>query len=70
MKETELVGGKVQFRAFSAEMFNQAVLSITVSPMLHENRERIREDIPYDPVMIQKITTASGACWSAGSGIG
>lgn len=51
-------------------MFNQAVLSITVSPMLHENRERIREDIPYDPVMIQKITTASGACWSAGSGIG
>jgi hypothetical protein len=38
-----------------------AVVTITVSPMLHENQERIRVDIPYDPMMIQKIRTVSGA---------
>lgn len=42
-----------------------AVITITVSPMLHENQERIRVDIPYDPVMIQKIRSVSGARWSA-----
>jgi site-specific recombinase XerD len=42
-----------------------AVITITVSPMLHENQERIRVDIPYDPAMIQKIRTGSGARWSA-----
>ena len=33
--------------------------------MLHENQERIRVDIPYEPAMIQKIRTVSGARWSA-----
>ncbi len=42
-----------------------AVITITVSPMLHENQERIRVDIPYAPAMIQKIRTVSGARWSA-----
>ncbi|MCK6695364.1 MAG: hypothetical protein L6Q97_25095 [Thermoanaerobaculia bacterium] len=38
--------------------------AITVSPMLHENQERIRVNLPYDPALIQKIRTVSGARWS------
>ncbi|MBK8969668.1 MAG: glycoside hydrolase family 127 protein [Lewinellaceae bacterium] len=41
------------------------VNTITASPMLHENQERIRVDIPYDTVLIQKIRTVNGARWSA-----
>ena len=52
-------------RGYDKILFSMAVITITVSPMLHENQERIRVDIPYDPVMIQKIRTVSGARWSA-----
>lgn len=38
--------------------------TVTVSPMLHENQERIRVNLPYDPALIQKIRTVSGARWS------
>lgn len=44
--------------------FQMAAITITASPMLHENQERIRVDIPYNPAMIQKIKTISGARWS------
>jgi len=40
-----------------------AVITITVSPMLHENQERIRVDIPYDPAMIQKCLTLKRYSW-------
>ncbi|MCK6693503.1 MAG: hypothetical protein L6Q97_15565 [Thermoanaerobaculia bacterium] len=40
---------------------------ITVSPMLYENQQRIRVDIPYDPGLIQKIRTISGARQIRGS---
>ncbi len=42
-----------------------SVNAITASPMLHENQERIRVNIPYDTVLIQRIRTVDGARWSA-----
>lgn len=41
------------------------VNTITASPMLHENQVRIRVDIPYDTVLIQKVRTVDRARWSA-----
>lgn len=38
---------------------------INISLMLLENEERIRVNLPYDPALIQKIRTVSGARWSA-----
>ena len=32
--------------------------------MLYENQQRIRVNLPYDPALIQKIRTVSGARWS------
>ena len=34
---------------------------MTVSPMLHQDQERILVNVPYDPTLIQKIRTVSGA---------
>ncbi len=37
----------------------------TASPMLLKNQNRLRVDFPYDPALVQKIRTVSGARRSA-----
>ena len=52
------LGACAQFLLYMADQ------TVTVSPMLYQDQERIRVNFPYDPPLIQKIRTVSGARWS------